>query len=54
MKGPFLQLAVCLGRQRQELLVAAQRIEDGVHAHFHHLFRAHRVVALVLIEVATQ
>src|SRR6266498_4261302 len=40
--------------QRDKLTVSANRVEDRVDTRFHHLFRAHGIVTLVLIEVTPQ
>jgi hypothetical protein len=47
-----LQAAVCVASQSQESGIGTQRIKHGINARFHHFLLAHRLVALVLIEVA--
>src|ERR1043165_6406090 len=46
--------AVRVSRERDELRVFAQREEDEINARFHHLFGAHRLIALVLVEMTLE
>lgn len=48
------EFAVRARSERQEVGIAAQGVEDGIHAGFHHLFLAHRSVSFVGKEVAFQ
>src|SRR5205814_6756689 len=45
------QTAVSIMSQRDELAIGANRFKHRIDARFHHLFRAYRLVTLVLIEV---
>src|SRR5205814_8269921 len=48
------QATVSAFGQRHEFAVSANRVEDGIDARFHHLFRAHRSVPFILEEMTSQ